>query len=102
MRRTTRREADKIDQQQSPYCGPTAFWRSLLKDDPVAYTDAVLTLYQTGRTEIGRLVIEPSAAVRNSSPKWGLSPVDWITLGDSIAFFHKKAPTPTHMDLVGR
>lgn len=74
-------DADLINQQRSPYCGPTAFWRSLLLDDPVAYVDAVLTLYQEGRAKVGDLVVKPGDATRLSPPKWGLDPVDWITLG---------------------
>lgn len=75
------------DQKYTSLCGPAAFFFCLINLAPSKYKLAVKQLWETGQTEIGKLLIQPSEngcrCVKNFYRSNGLPlvpPIDWITL----------------------
>ena len=80
---------DYPDQDRSSLCGPAAFFYCLLMDRPDLYKQMVKELWESGKTKIGTLKIEPSSDCRHPKnffkeelpgylPK--VPAIDWITL----------------------
>ena len=77
-------------QGDSSLCGPAAFFYCLLMDRPDLYKQMVKELWESGKTKIGTLKLEPSSDCRHPKkffdyddiegiyPK--VSAIDWITL----------------------
>lgn len=84
-------------QDRSMLCGPAAFFYCVQKDRPDLYQQVIKELWETGKTKIGSLVIEPSNGTKNpdkffyektANPK--ISAIDWITLAslrDTESYF---------------
>ena len=83
-------KVDYPDQDRSMLCGPAAFFYCLLIDRPDLYKQMVKELWESGKTKIGTLKLEPSYDCRHpkkffkNHPTLGYSPkvwaIDWITL----------------------
>lgn len=79
-------KTDLPDQGDASLCGPAAFFYSLLIDRPDLYKQMVKELWESGKTKIGKLKIEPGEDCRHptgffnpdNTPR--VSPIDWITL----------------------
>ena len=81
---------DYPNQDQAMLCGPAAFFYCLLMDRPDLYKQMVKELWESGKTKIGTLKLEPSYDCRHPKnffdydiikgiyPK--ISAIDWITL----------------------
>jgi hypothetical protein len=69
------------DQKVASLCGPAAFFYCLLHCHPDWYAKYVADLYNTGRAQIGEIVITPSSGCRGyrSNPS-AIADVDWIAL----------------------
>ena len=71
---------NQVNQAETPFCGPAAFFYTLAAEKPVAYVQAAIDLFNTGECTIGTLKIKPGDAVRKSAPLKKTSHADWITL----------------------
>jgi hypothetical protein len=71
---------DDIDTSVVNLCGPGAFFRWLAFDDPVMYTQAVITLYETNSALLGSRKFTASYTLRIASPAEGMDAVDWVPL----------------------
>lgn len=81
---------DYPNQDQAMLCGPAAFFYCLLIDRPDLYKQMVKELWESGKTKIGTLKLEPSYDCRHPKNFFdynntlGYSPkvpaIDWITL----------------------
>jgi hypothetical protein len=62
-------------------CGPAAMLFSLLEDNPGAYAQFAIALYEKGKANMGKDSVEPRSRVRQYSPPSGsIDPVDWLTM----------------------
>ncbi len=61
-------------------CGPGAFFRCLVEDDPVMYVKAVISLYETNAALLGKRKFTASYGLRIAQPPAGMDQVDWILL----------------------
>ncbi|OTQ27850.1 hypothetical protein [Gilliamella apicola] len=82
-------KVDYPDQDRSMLCGPAAFFYCLLMDRPDLYKQMVKELWESGKTKIGTLKIEPSSDCRHPTNFFKNEPpgylpkvpaIDWITL----------------------
>ena len=83
-------KVDYPNQRYSSLCGPAAFFYCLLIDRPDLYKQMVKELWESGKTKIGTLKLEPSSDCRHPKNFFdyddiqGYSPkvpaIDWITL----------------------
>ncbi|MFQ1013633.1 hypothetical protein ACFX2U_12465 [Gilliamella apicola] len=80
---------DYPDQDQAMLCGPAAFFYCLLIDRPDLYKQMVKELWESGKTKIGTLKLEPSYDCRHPTKFFRKEPpeylpkvpaIDWITL----------------------
>ena len=80
---------DYPDQDQAMLCGPAAFFYCLLIDRPDLYKQMVKELWESGKTKIGTLKLEPSYDCRHPTNFFKKEPpgylpkvpaIDWITL----------------------
>lgn len=80
---------DYPDQDQAMLCGPAAFFYCLLIDRPDLYKQMVKELWESGKTKIGTLKLEPSYDCRHPTNFFKNEPpgylpkvpaIDWITL----------------------
>lgn len=96
------------DQGSSSLCGPAAFFYALLMDRPDIYRQVVNELWESGKTKIGSLKLEPSKDCQNPTkffkhnddnkkediPK--ISAIDWMTLASlrdsENTFFDYQSP----------
>lgn len=84
-------------QDRSMLCGPAAFFYCVQKDRPDLYQQVIKELWESGKTKIGSLVIEPSNGTKHpdkffykktANPR--LPVIDWITLAslrDTESYF---------------
>ena len=78
------------NQQQAMLCGPAAFFYCLLVDRPDLYKQMVKELWESGKTKIGTLKLEPSYDCRHPKKFFyydntlgyttRIPAIDWITL----------------------
>ena len=82
-------KVDYPDQDRSMLCGPAAFFYCLLIDRPDLYKQMVKELWESGKTKIGTLKLEPSYDCRHPTNFFKNEPpgylpkvpaIDWITL----------------------
>ncbi|MFQ1055931.1 hypothetical protein ACFX2V_12920 [Gilliamella apicola] len=80
---------DYPNQDRSMLCGPAAFFYCLLIDRPDLYKQMVKELWESGKTKIGTLKLEPSYDCRHPTNFFKNEPpgylpkvpaIDWITL----------------------
>jgi hypothetical protein len=71
---------DNIDTTVVNLCGPGAFFRCLVEDDPVMYVQAVINLYETNSALIGTRKFTASYSLRIAEPVAGMDQVDWVPL----------------------
>lgn len=70
-----------IQQGPTQFCGPGSFIFSLASDDPLRYVRFAIELYETGKSALGGLDIEPDdEVVRSAPPSPEIEPVDWMVL----------------------
>lgn len=70
--------AGEIDQGTSSLCGPSALVRTIALTDPLAYVTFIISLFETGRGEIGDLKVAAGDDVLNYDPGLQVPAVDWI------------------------
>lgn len=75
-------EPTHIDQANTSLCGPASLMYCLASAKPALYAQYVVELYQTGRSTIGRLTVEPGADCKayKATAAGGIHPVDWVAL----------------------
>ena len=83
-------KVDYPDQRYAMLCGPAAFFYCLLIDRPDLYKQMVKELWESGKTKIGTLKLEPGYDCRHPKNLYGynkkvgiyskISAIDWITL----------------------
>ena len=83
-------KVDYPDQLYVMLCGPAAFFYCLLIDRPDLYKQMVKELWESGKTKIGTLKLEPGYDCRHPKNLYGynkkegiyskISAIDWITL----------------------
>ena len=83
-------KVDYPDQHYAMLCGPAAFFYCLLIDRPDLYKQMVKELWESGKTKIGTLKLEPGYDCRHPKNFYGynkkvgiyskISAIDWITL----------------------
>lgn len=83
---------EKVNQGYSSLCGPSALVYQVARDQPEAYAQFAVDLYEKGRGRIGKLSVEPGSDCRNYNlpASSGMEAVDWLTLAsirDSENFF---------------
>ena len=61
-------------------CGPGAFFRCLIEDDPAMYVSAIIGLYQTNAALLGKRKFTASYSLRIAAVPSGMDQVDWILL----------------------
>lgn len=75
------RHPHKINQGDSPLCGPSAFLYVLAVHNQKAYARYIMDLCDHGEATIGKLRIKPSLACRTSPPaEVHMSGCDWVGL----------------------
>jgi len=95
-------DPSRIDQGQTPLCGPAAFIHCIATDRPADYVRYVLDLATTGTGTLGGLTVTPSndclkasLLIRNTSSN-ALDAVDWVALASlrdaSNAFLDMNGP----------
>jgi hypothetical protein len=73
-------DPNSIDQKDMSFCGPACFFRAIASDDPKAYAQTAINLFQTGLGVLRGLVFKPRKEVRDSAPTGGTDPADYILL----------------------
>jgi hypothetical protein len=81
-----------LKQGDASVCGPAALLFSVLSDNPVQYARYAIDLYEKGKGNIGRILVEPSKDVRSHLPPSTalIHAVDWMTMAslrDSENYF---------------
>jgi len=74
------KEPWRIDQRNTPLCGPAAFMYCVVKDRPYDYAHYVLDLVEKGEARLGNLRVKPRGACLNSIEIGRIAPVDWVAL----------------------
>jgi hypothetical protein len=69
-----------VNQGATPLCGPAAIVFALLSRSPVAYVRICRELYETGQFETATQTARPSATLRASPAKNGISVADWMLM----------------------
>lgn len=71
----------KVDQADLFLCGPAAFLRVWIGNDPVGFAKYGIQLFEEGRGYIGSKKIKPSSALRNTtwSSSWAKA-AEWVTM----------------------
>lgn len=72
------RDPNHIDQGPSSLCGPSAFIRVIAFSDPLAYAAFVISLYETGRGQLGILRVNAGRDLREYDPSNQVNAADWI------------------------
>lgn len=83
---------EEVDQGYSSLCGPSALVYQVARDQPDAYAQFGIDLYEKGRAKLGKLHVKPGSDCRNYNlpTASGMDAVDWVTLAsirDSENFF---------------
>lgn len=75
-------DPDKINQAGTSLCGPADFIRDIAEDRPQDYARAVIQLFETGRTSIGKLDIKPGHDLKAHvlPATAGIAQADWVIL----------------------
>jgi hypothetical protein len=71
-------DPNRIDQGTSSLCGPSALVRTIALTDPLAYVTFIISLFETGRGEIGDLKVAAGDDLLNYDPGLQVPAVDWI------------------------
>lgn len=74
-------DPNKVDQQSTSLCGPAAFVRSLIKEDPVAYAQFGIDLWTSGKAKVKSLSIKASDPFRKVAKPDSINEADWVVLG---------------------
>ena len=69
-----------IDQGGTPLCGPASLVRSLALDNPDAYAQVAIDLYNRGAATLGSLRVAAGAQVRQASRPVSTPDADWLIL----------------------
>lgn len=78
-----------ISQKTTSLCGPAALCTCLLHDDPDVYVTYVISVWETGVGQLGRITVKAGDDCRNYKPKPPpapgkvtkyVAPVDWVAL----------------------
>ena len=69
-----------IKQGPSSLCGPSVLVRAVASTDPVAYVTYVISLYETGRAQLGDLRVAAGSDLLEYDPGTQLDPADWIAI----------------------
>ncbi len=94
----TQRTTDtfRINQGETPLCGPAAFMHCIATDRPADYVRYVLDLATTGTGTLGGLIVTPSDDCRDAALANKIDPVDWVALASlrdaSNAFLDMNGP----------
>lgn len=71
-----------ISQKDTSLCGPASLMFCLASAKPALYARYVVELYQTGRSTVGRLTVEPGTDCKayQATAASGIHPADWVAL----------------------
>lgn len=70
----------KINQGNTPLCGPAAFLYWIAKEQKKAYVNYIIDLCELGHARLGHLKVKPSKDCLRSSPKEMTYQCDWVGL----------------------
>lgn len=73
-------DPNRIEQKASSLCGPAAMVRAVASNDPVAYADYIIALFELGHGKLRRLEVEPDEDLRAYDPGMQIDHADWIAL----------------------
>jgi hypothetical protein len=71
---------DLISTRVVNLCGPGAFFRCLIVDDPVMYVQAVIGLFENNLARIGSRTFKAGPSLLKAMPASGMDQVDWVPL----------------------
>ncbi|MBE9157631.1 hypothetical protein IQ265_12460 [Nodosilinea sp. LEGE 06152] len=69
-----------INQNYTPFCGPTAIVFELVSKQPARYVDLCRSLYETGQFRSRTKTVRPSDGLRQSKIRSGMSAADWMLI----------------------
>lgn len=72
----------RIDQANTSLCGAASLMYCLATHKDAMYAQYVVELYNTGKSTIGKLTVEPGSDCKEYKPSTsqGIHPVDWVAL----------------------
>jgi hypothetical protein len=83
--RTRLQDPNLISSRVVNLCGPAAFFRCLVEDDPAMYARAVISLFETNSATLGARTFKAGADLQTAMPASGMDAVDWITMPAGLA-----------------
>ncbi|MBD0334293.1 MAG: hypothetical protein ICV62_02290 [Cyanobacteria bacterium Co-bin13] len=69
-----------INQNYTPFCGPTAIVFELVSKQPARYVALCQSLYETGQFRSRTKVVQPSQGLIQSKVRSGMSAADWMLI----------------------
>ncbi|MBD0268444.1 MAG: hypothetical protein ICV77_09130 [Cyanobacteria bacterium Co-bin8] len=70
----------QVNQNYTPFCGPTAIVFELVSKQPARYVSLCQALYETGQFRSRTKVVKPSQGLLQSKVRSGMSTADWMLI----------------------
>lgn len=69
-----------VNQNYTPFCGPTAIVYELIRKQPARYVSICQSLYETGQFRSRTQTVKPSEGLIRSKIRSGMSAADWMLI----------------------